>query len=308
MPFNDYMPYDAFISHSSQDGKVAKRLAEELEREGYVVWLDKREVLVGHNIVEKVNLGISESRFMLVLLSRSSVKSEWVKREWTAAYVAEIESKDVVVLPVLIEPCSIPASLKNKRYANLTDWDSGFEDLIKALKGHASADARRPRKFTQVRRVIVSIPVRFPVLSPAEPLSELFLGGVMFSSLPRVKFRNLSLLIQLDGRVNVTVNLDREDAFMMPGLRFEDGSKWQWDQEGETIPGMILCVDMVSGGYSKYMLPTYNQVSRLIKRFRNVIFLFLIEDGTGADIEGVRLGCVGMLTLQLQNAHVSFDV
>ena len=308
MPFNDDMPYDAFISHSSQDGEVALRLAGELEREGFVVWLDKREVLVGHNIVQEVDLGISQSRFLIVLLSRLSTESEWVRKEWTAAYVTEIESKDVVVLPVLVEPCSIPASLKTKRYADLTNWDSGIRDILDAMKGHSSVKTRRSRKPVQIRRGIVSDPVHFAVTAPGKPLSELFIGGVLFTSLPKAKFRNMSLLIQIGGRINAAVNLDREDAFMMEGLRLEDGNTWRWNDNGQAIPCMVLCVDMVSGEYSTYMLPTYDQVHRLLRRQRELIFLFLIEDGTGSDIMGVNLGSVGMSTLVLRNAHVSFDV
>lgn len=308
MPINDDMPYDAFISYSSQDGEVAERLADELDQEGFIVWLDKREVLVGHNIVEKVDLGISESRFMILLLSRLSTESEWVKREWTAAYVTEIESKDVVILPVLVEPCSIPASLKSKRYADLTNWNAGIRDILDAIRGHTSTNTRRARKPIQVRREIVRQPVHFGVTSPSKPLSELFIGGVLFNSLPKTKIRNMSLLIQLGGRINVTVNLDREDAFMMGGIRYEDGHAWQWDQNSQPIPCMALCVDMASGEYSRYMLPTHYQVSRLLQRFQEMIFLFLIEDSAGTGIMGVRLGSVGMSTLELRNAHVSFDV
>ena len=71
--------FDAFISYSSHDSNVATRLEEDLRQEGFEVWLDKREVLVGHNIVDRVSLGLSDSRFVLLLLSSSSVQSEWVK-------------------------------------------------------------------------------------------------------------------------------------------------------------------------------------------------------------------------------------
>ena len=93
MPEETPKLFDAFISYSSHDSDVATRLEEGLKQEGFEVWLDKREVLVGHNIVDRVSLGLSDSRFVILLLSSSSVQSEWVKSEWTAAYVTEIESK-----------------------------------------------------------------------------------------------------------------------------------------------------------------------------------------------------------------------
>ena len=155
MPNRTIKLYDAFISYSSDDSDIAQRLANELEQADFAVWLDKREVLVGHNIVQKVDLGISESHFLIVLLSTSSVKSEWVKQEWTAAHVKEMESKEVVILPVLVEPCNIPTILRSKRYADLTVWNTGIEDILRAMKGHGSAPIQRGQKPTQVRRDII---------------------------------------------------------------------------------------------------------------------------------------------------------
>ena len=56
------------------------------------------------------------------------------------------------------------------------------------------------------------------------------------------------------------------------------------------------------------MLPTYYQVSHLLDGFREVIFLFLLEDSSRADITGLSLGSVGMEALELRSAHLSFVV
>ena len=118
----------------------------------------------------------------------------------------------------------------------------------------------------------------------------------------------MSLLMQIGGRINVVVNLDHEDAFLMGGIRFEDGLIWQWDQDCESIPCIMMCIDMASGEYSRYILPTYYQVGQLLSRFRQVIFLFLVEDSSRADITGVGIGSIGLETLELQSAHLTFDV
>ena len=300
--------YDAFISHSSHDSDVATRLASELEQANFTVWLDKREVLVGHNIVERVDLGISASRFMIVLLSTVSVQSEWVRREWSAAHVAEIESKDVVILPVLVEPCNIPAILQSKKYANLSVWDTGIKDILDAIEGHSSAIIRRAEKLTQVRREIISRPVHFSPTLPSTSLSELFIGGVLFTSIPKTKVRNTSLLIHIGRRINVAINLDHEDAYIMGGISLNDGLKWQWDQDCEAIPCMVLCVDMASGAHSRYILPTYYQVNQLLGRFREVIFLFLLEDNNRTGITGLGIGSLGSELLELRSAHLSYVV
>ena len=206
--------YDAFISYSSHDSEVATQLAIELERAGFNYWLDKREVLVGHNIVERVNLGISNSRFMIVLLSPSSIQSEWVKSEYSSAHIAEIESNDVVILPVLVEPCDIPQLLRNKRYAVLTDWGTGVEEILNAMKGHGTTVTERVQSPEKLRKAIVSESVSFPLYRFDGSLSELFCGGILFSPIPK-KIRNMSFEFKAGERINVAINLDDEDVAIL---------------------------------------------------------------------------------------------
>ena len=138
MPVNSSSkPYDVFVSYSSSDRLYASRLAAELEDCGYVVWLDSWEVLVGHNIVDEVYKGISGSRFVAVLLSDTACQSEWVKNEFTAGLMSEIEARQVVVLPVKVGDCVIPTPLRNKRYADFThSWEDGFRELTAAMDMH----------------------------------------------------------------------------------------------------------------------------------------------------------------------------
>ena len=130
--------YHAFVSHSSLD--KAERLARDLENRGYTVWFDSWEILVGSNIVDEVYRGITQSQFMVVLLSKASVQSRWVIEEFTSARTSEIEDRQVVILPAVIEDCDIPASLKGKRYADLrTNWESGLDEISRAIDGHQRA-------------------------------------------------------------------------------------------------------------------------------------------------------------------------
>ena len=130
-------PYDVFISHSSQDRPVASRLAKELAELGYIVWSDAWELLAGHNIVDEVYKAITGSRFVVVLLSPNSSQSQWVTQEFTIALIAEIQVRQVVVLPAKIGNCVIPASLADKRCADFTEsWEEGFRELAAAMDLH----------------------------------------------------------------------------------------------------------------------------------------------------------------------------
>ena len=137
--------YDVFISHSSSDKAVANRLAEGLQEQGYEVWLDTREVLVGDNIVAEVYAGIADSKFMVVLLSTASCESQCVKEEFTSARMTEIETHQVVILPAKIEECEIPAPMDTKKYADFTkDWNFGFQEIVTAIKQHPKRQLNSP--------------------------------------------------------------------------------------------------------------------------------------------------------------------
>ncbi len=91
-----------FLSYSSHDKAFVDKLATDLTACDIGVWVDKREIQVGDNIVARIQDGLSESDYLGVVLSKHSAQSEWVKAEMSAAFLREMESRRVVVLPLLL--------------------------------------------------------------------------------------------------------------------------------------------------------------------------------------------------------------
>jgi len=136
-------PVRVMISYSQANKSVARRLAADLQEAMFDVWLDEREVLVGDLIHARVEEGLSECDYLIALLSPASLKSAWVREEICAIQAREIESRCVVLLPAVLEgvdTTSLPALLKNRRFALLIPYDEGLQDLIKSIHGH---EARR---------------------------------------------------------------------------------------------------------------------------------------------------------------------
>ncbi len=126
--------YDIFISYSDVDREKASRLAFDLIHKGYKVWFDKWEILAGHTIVDEVFSGILESEFLVVMLSTASCKSKWVQEELATAKLVEIEKRKVSVIPVILEPCDVPAALINKAHADFfKSWEGGLRYLTKSI-------------------------------------------------------------------------------------------------------------------------------------------------------------------------------
>lgn len=125
---------DVFISYNSEDRLFAERLAKDLKSLGLTVWWDEWEMRVGDSLLEKIQQGISHSSFLAVVLSPGSVRSAWVNKELAAALAVEIETRDVIVLPLLLADCEIPPFLKDKIYADFRrSYRRGLERLCDRL-------------------------------------------------------------------------------------------------------------------------------------------------------------------------------
>lgn len=124
-----------FISYSSKDKSFVDKLAIRLVKERIKIWIDRWEINVGDSLIDKIQNALTESSFLIVVLSKHSVESEWCRKELNSGLIREIESKSVVILPVLIEDCTIPPFLREKKYADFkNDFEKGFEELMPALQ------------------------------------------------------------------------------------------------------------------------------------------------------------------------------
>ncbi len=126
--------YKVFIAHASENKNSARKIAENLTKSGYQAWFDEWEIKVGDSIVDKINDGIQDSSFMVVLFSKDSINKPWVKKEMNSGLMVELNKRNVFVLPALIEDCDIPPLFSDKRYADFTkSFDHGFDELVKSL-------------------------------------------------------------------------------------------------------------------------------------------------------------------------------
>ncbi len=123
-----------FLSHNSKDKPWARELAEHLTADGVVVWLDEAELNIGDSLIERISEGIESMEFVAAILSPNSIASHWVQKELSLAMSKEVRGKKITVLPLLIEQCDLPASLKDKLYADFTNPDNFEREYIKLLR------------------------------------------------------------------------------------------------------------------------------------------------------------------------------
>ncbi|MGB2715416.1 MAG: toll/interleukin-1 receptor domain-containing protein [Vicinamibacterales bacterium] len=126
----------AFLSYSQQDKDTANKLAADLQRHGVDTWFDLWEIGAGDSLIQRIFVeGLANASFFLVLLSPNSVKSRWVREELDAALIRRLEGV-LKVIPVVLEPTSIPVPLRTLRWVNLADnYDTGLREIVKTLHG-----------------------------------------------------------------------------------------------------------------------------------------------------------------------------
>lgn len=129
-----------FISHSHNDKEFADKIATALVTKRIPVFVDRWEMQVGDSITTKIEQAITDASYLIIILSKNSVASNWCKREITSGLLLELDRKRVVLLPLLIEDCEIPLFLKDKFYADFrTNFDFGFEKVVSTV-AHLTKD------------------------------------------------------------------------------------------------------------------------------------------------------------------------
>ncbi|MCB0840248.1 MAG: DUF1883 domain-containing protein [Bacteroidetes bacterium] len=92
--------YDVFISYASEDKEeVVRPLAIALRNSGLAVWFDEFEMKIGDSLRKKIDKGLANSRFGVVVLSRDFIKKGWTNYELDGI-ITKAVSGEQIVLPI----------------------------------------------------------------------------------------------------------------------------------------------------------------------------------------------------------------
>jgi hypothetical protein len=133
---------DIFISYNNQDRHRAQLFAHALEQRGWSIFWDP-DIRAGKRWLDSISRELSEARCVIVLWSKNSVSSQWVRDE-----AEDAKQRDILV-PVRIDNVEPPLGFRGIQTANLTNWNAAqptlaFDRLIAditALIGSPSKEA-----------------------------------------------------------------------------------------------------------------------------------------------------------------------
>lgn len=106
---------DVFLSYSREDQATARHFADALARAGFSVWWDQT-LRSGEAYDQVTEKSLREARAVVVLWSKCSVNSRWVRAE------ATIADRAGTLMPVAIEPCERPVMFELTQTAELFGW------------------------------------------------------------------------------------------------------------------------------------------------------------------------------------------
>lgn len=95
------MLFDVFISHASEDkNKFVRPLAEQLKKNHLEVWYDEFSLKAGDSLRRSIDLGLSQSRYGIVVLSKNFLKKKWPQWELDGLVQRQMKEKRNLIIPI----------------------------------------------------------------------------------------------------------------------------------------------------------------------------------------------------------------
>jgi TolB-like protein/Tfp pilus assembly protein PilF len=114
---------EVFLSYGHDDAATAQLYAQAFEREGLTVWWDT-SLRSGQAFDAAIEEALKRAKAVVVLWSKTSVQSRWVRAEATLA------EKRGSLVPVMIESCDLPIMFQLTHTADLGHWRGAPEDAV----------------------------------------------------------------------------------------------------------------------------------------------------------------------------------
>ena len=125
-----------FLSYAREDKEKIEKLYQQLSNAEFKPWMDTKDILPGERWELAIQEAIRCSDLFLVCLSKASVKKRgWFQKEIRKARDVSngMLDSDIYLIPVRLEDCDVPESLRCFQWVNLFEED-GWERLVEAIQ------------------------------------------------------------------------------------------------------------------------------------------------------------------------------
>ncbi len=242
-----------FVSYSMSDSVVAKAIVDRLRSHGLNVWTDIDKVHPGDSITESIREAISASAYFLLLLSKNSIDSLWVDYE-RDTFQKELQSRDITLLPVLLDDYDLPQSLAMYEWFDLR---SGIENNLERLS----------------ESLMSALEIDFKKLSPQT------FEHLVIDLLQKLGFVNLQLDVKLNNKkYDAIVEFRQKDPFgtetldvyvvelkLYQNSRADLAAIRQLKQIAEDYPKATKALLVTTGNLTSVALDWVNETSKIAR-------------------------------------------
>ena len=133
-------PPTVFLSYAHSDAEWTRKLATDLERDGFDVFLDERNIAIGDELVKHIEQGLARASSGLIIYGSRTEQSVWVAAEYEVLTRRSIEDK-LRLAAVLLADVDLPPFLNTRVVADFRncrseqDYRQRLDRLERALRG-----------------------------------------------------------------------------------------------------------------------------------------------------------------------------
>ena len=150
---------DIFISYAREDQRYARGLSVALENQGWSVWWDPK-LRAGERFDDVIDGALKEAKCIIVIWSRHSVESAYVKDE--ATYALDHDK----LVPLAVEEVVLPFRFERIHTPKLVDWDgSEANEAFRHLVNDITEIIGSPSVAEESREAKVQVELEQQVLS-----------------------------------------------------------------------------------------------------------------------------------------------
>jgi hypothetical protein len=160
MPSGPGERYDFFLSRRGSVAPIAREVTDVLKEQGYNVFVQDYDIRFGNSLVEKMHIGIMNSRDLIILFTRDYERSPYTRKEFTSFEAQRLRSPEQRHIVILLCDDTPPEGLlADNVYQTLMGIENPEERksrILAAAERQSQAAPLPPRPFIGVPPRIAS--------------------------------------------------------------------------------------------------------------------------------------------------------
>jgi len=142
---------EAFLCHASEDGTLARQIAEALQRADVRTFFAEWSISAGQSIRQRIDAGLKGCTHFIVLLTEASIIKPWVNAEIDAGFILKVEGQaKFIPLRYNLPVARLSPLLRGLHAPELRDLPQDIRSLVGEIYGVSKEPALGERpEFTR---------------------------------------------------------------------------------------------------------------------------------------------------------------